>query len=156
VIVHCARGVSRSGTVAVAFYMIEGGKSYDDALATVRKHRVMVNPLDGFASGLQTLQRREDVMHRLRGIFNGKETSPPGEAFAEEVALAALPVQSQTSPSFSCEVPARERGSDGRYKQRSFSKLMNAARKHHEQHALHQAFKLWAFAMRNNDGSDAA
>jgi protein-tyrosine phosphatase len=45
-IVHCAAGIGRSGTIAVAVLMLLG-LSCEDAVAHVRSHRTMAGPETG-------------------------------------------------------------------------------------------------------------
>ncbi len=52
-IVHCAAGIGRAGTTAVAVLMILGA-DVDDALATVRSHRPMAGPEVGSQLDLVT------------------------------------------------------------------------------------------------------
>jgi len=58
VFVHCARGISRSASVVIAYLIARDGKSVDDALETVRAARPMVNPNLGFVLALEQFSSR--------------------------------------------------------------------------------------------------
>lgn len=64
VLVHCARGISRSATLALAFLMIKERLTLVEALAAVRRHRNIL-PNVGFLKQLchldssLALQRKE-------------------------------------------------------------------------------------------------
>lgn len=66
VLIHCAAGVSRSGSVAVAYFMAKYNLSYQAALARVRKGRGCVCPNAGFERQLKAM----DVT-ALRNYMNG-------------------------------------------------------------------------------------
>ena len=53
VLVHCASGHSRSGSVALAYIMWARGCTYEDALASVRQGRPVVQPIPSFAEQLR-------------------------------------------------------------------------------------------------------
>ena len=48
VLVHCAAGISRSGTVVVAYMMAKYNIRYEDAVRMVRAKRGCVCPNQGF------------------------------------------------------------------------------------------------------------
>jgi protein-tyrosine phosphatase len=48
VLVHCAQGKSRSGSLAVAYCMVRQSSSLSEALAFVKSKRAMVEPNEGF------------------------------------------------------------------------------------------------------------
>lgn len=52
VVVHCAQGKSRSGTVAVAYIMASLDMGVKDSLEYIKKNRPMVEPNEGFMSQL--------------------------------------------------------------------------------------------------------
>jgi len=56
VLVHCARGVSRSASVVIAHHMLTNRICYDDALAYVRTCRAVVRPNAGFERQLREWQ----------------------------------------------------------------------------------------------------
>lgn len=56
VLVHCARGVSRSATLVLAFLMIKQGLTLVEAVEAVRKHRNIL-PNVGFLNQLRELDR---------------------------------------------------------------------------------------------------
>ena len=51
VLVHCARGISRSATLALAFLMIKEGLTLVEAVEAVRRHRNVL-PNVGFLNQL--------------------------------------------------------------------------------------------------------
>jgi len=53
VLVHCARGISRSATIVIMFIMKSMKISYDEALSFVKKHREVVCPNEGFEQQLR-------------------------------------------------------------------------------------------------------
>jgi len=57
VLVHCAAGVSRSGSFAIMYLMRKTRRDYDTVLADVRKVRPMVSPNWGFESQLREWQK---------------------------------------------------------------------------------------------------
>ncbi len=57
VFVHCARGVSRSGAVVLAYLMQQQGLTFDQALSTVREGRAVVTPNVGFSAELKELEK---------------------------------------------------------------------------------------------------
>ncbi|KAJ0060082.1 hypothetical protein NL108_002891, partial [Boleophthalmus pectinirostris] len=62
VLVHCARGVSRSAALVLSFLMIKRGLSLMEALHTVRKHRNIL-PNAGF---LNQLRQLDTSLHQHR------------------------------------------------------------------------------------------
>lgn len=57
VLVHCAQGMSRSGTIAIGYVMWRERLSYDTALAHVQQARPVIDPNEGFALQLQEFER---------------------------------------------------------------------------------------------------
>uniref|UniRef100_A0A383WFK4 Protein-tyrosine-phosphatase n=1 Tax=Tetradesmus obliquus TaxID=3088 RepID=A0A383WFK4_TETOB len=57
VLVHCAQGMSRSGTIAIGYLMWRERLSYDTALAHVQQARPVVDPNEGFSLQLQEFER---------------------------------------------------------------------------------------------------
>lgn len=57
VLVHCAFGISRSCTLVMAFLMSRRGKSFDEALETIRKGRPFAMPNMGFEGQLKTYEK---------------------------------------------------------------------------------------------------
>jgi protein-tyrosine phosphatase len=53
VVIHCAQGKSRSGTVAIAYLMIAQNMNYREALKYVQEKRPMVQPNPSFETQLQ-------------------------------------------------------------------------------------------------------
>jgi len=66
ILVNCAQGKSRSGTLAVAYVMARNDLSVDDALKLVKGHRATVGPNPGF---LRQLREMEDS---IRKVHNNK------------------------------------------------------------------------------------
>merc|ERR1712154_547145 len=57
-VIHCDKGQSRSGSVAIAWEMVcARNKDYDKALRTVRSYRPLVKPNPGFSEALQDLSQ---------------------------------------------------------------------------------------------------
>lgn len=48
VLVHCVSGISRSGTIAIAYVMKTQNMGVEEAWAYVREHRPIVHPNSGF------------------------------------------------------------------------------------------------------------
>eukprot|EP00775_Hariotina_reticulata_P009813 gene9813-9971_t len=57
VLVHCAQGMSRSGTIAIGYLMWRERLSYETALAHVQQARPVVDPNEGFTLQLQEFER---------------------------------------------------------------------------------------------------
>ncbi len=57
VLVHCAQGISRSGTIAIGYIMWRERLSFDTALAHVQQARPIVDPNEGFTLQLQEFER---------------------------------------------------------------------------------------------------
>ncbi|OMJ77053.1 hypothetical protein SteCoe_23454 [Stentor coeruleus] len=70
VLIHCAAGVSRSGSVAIAYFMAKYSLNYQTALARVRKGRGCVCPNAGFERQLKAM----DVT-ALKNYMNGSVLS---------------------------------------------------------------------------------
>ena len=66
VLVHCQRGVSRSPTVVVAFFMYGQGLSLQQALQLAKERRPIVKPNKGFLRQLEELEQdlKEDPLLR--------------------------------------------------------------------------------------------
>ena len=58
VLIHCAAGSSRSGTIATAYYMIKNNSTLADALRAVTRRRPKILPNEGF---LEQLKRFEEL-----------------------------------------------------------------------------------------------
>jgi len=56
VVVHCARGISRSAAIVVAYLILRRAMSFDDALLFVQSRRPIAQPNRGFVSQLKLLQ----------------------------------------------------------------------------------------------------
>ncbi|XP_053197023.1 dual specificity phosphatase 29-like [Scomber japonicus] len=75
VLVHCARGISRSATLVLAFLMIKERRTLVDALEAVRKHRNIL-PNVGFLNQLCILDsflalQRRTTLQKMQNILNG-------------------------------------------------------------------------------------
>ena len=57
VLVHCNRGVNRSGSVVVAYVMARFGMGFEDGLASVRRIRSVVCPDEEYESALRGWER---------------------------------------------------------------------------------------------------
>lgn len=55
VLIHCAAGISRSSSIAVAYFMAKFNLSFDEALAKVRRGRACACPNQGFENQLRNL-----------------------------------------------------------------------------------------------------
>lgn len=55
VLIHCAAGVSRSASIAVAYFMAKYNLSYESALENVRKGRGCAYPNEGFERQLRQM-----------------------------------------------------------------------------------------------------
>jgi protein-tyrosine phosphatase len=64
VLVHCDAGISRSGSVVVAYLMASRELSFEDALKTARAVRVCIDPNEGFTRELKNIHRE-----RLQGYL---------------------------------------------------------------------------------------
>lgn len=65
VLIHCAAGISRSSSIAVAYFMAKYGMDFDQALAKVRMGRACATPNMGFERQLRSLDPAT-----LRKCFN--------------------------------------------------------------------------------------
>ena len=57
VLIHCMSGISRSGTLAIAYIMLEQRVSYETALATARAARPCIHPNSGFQKQLLEFEK---------------------------------------------------------------------------------------------------
>ena len=55
VLIHCAAGISRSASIAVAYFMVKYSIGYDEALARVRRGRGCACPNQGFEQQLRNM-----------------------------------------------------------------------------------------------------
>mmetsp|Transcript_24042 Transcript_24042/g.37448 ORF Transcript_24042/g.37448 Transcript_24042/m.37448 type:complete len:86 (-) Transcript_24042:79-336(-) len=60
VLVHCAAGASRSGSVAIYYKMVSEKMGYEEALKAVQEVRPIVTPNPGYVEVLRGLE--EEVM----------------------------------------------------------------------------------------------
>lgn len=58
ILVHCAKGVSRSPTIVVMFLMRSTGMNLDEAMGFVRRHRNFIEPNEGFLKELKEFESR--------------------------------------------------------------------------------------------------
>lgn len=66
VLVHCASGISRSGSIAIAYMLRQGNyASYDDAWQAARDRRSVIHPNSGFA---QQLRHYAEQCQKRKGL----------------------------------------------------------------------------------------
>ena len=65
VLVHCAKGVSRSATLVVMYLMKAACMTLQEALAFTKRHREVIEPNDGFMSELQEFERNNKEFVRV-------------------------------------------------------------------------------------------
>jgi len=73
VLVHCAKGVSRSASVVIGFVMEDMDLEYDTALRYVRQGRSKVKPNPGFEAQLQLWRRLEYSIYEKDGVTHKEE-----------------------------------------------------------------------------------
>lgn len=56
ILVHCAAGKSRSATIVIAHYMLENKWTRKQAFEHVSRHRLIVEPNEGFMDQLKSLE----------------------------------------------------------------------------------------------------
>lgn len=64
VLVHCAKGVSRSATIVIMFLMRGTGMTFEEALTFLRRHRNIVEPNEGFVKELKAFEARHNEFMR--------------------------------------------------------------------------------------------
>ncbi len=65
-LIHCAQGISRSTSIAIAFLMKKENLSYSDAMRRVKQSRACAGPNFGFVVQLQLLHEEKLDAHRAR------------------------------------------------------------------------------------------
>eukprot|EP00996_Jenningsia_fusiforme_P004163 NODE_4966_length_736_cov_115.737991_g4609_i0.p1 GENE.NODE_4966_length_736_cov_115.737991_g4609_i0~~NODE_4966_length_736_cov_115.737991_g4609_i0.p1 ORF type:complete len:176 (+),score=15.03 NODE_4966_length_736_cov_115.737991_g4609_i0:92-619(+) len=65
VLVHCQRGVNRSGSMVTAYLMHAEGLSYEAALNEVRKARACILPRPGMVAQLRTWEEQRSHLPRV-------------------------------------------------------------------------------------------
>ena len=60
VLVHCAKGVSRSSTLVIMYLMRAVGMCLDEALSFLKKHRDIIEPNGGFMNELREFETNND------------------------------------------------------------------------------------------------
>ena len=75
VLVHCAQGKSRSGTVSTAYVAAVGGLAVGPALALVQEGRRMAQPNSNFMAQLLAFERG-GVFRRLRDELAADDDAP--------------------------------------------------------------------------------
>ena len=55
VLIHCAAGISRSSSIAVAYFMVKYNIGFDEALARVKRGRGCACPNQGFENQLRSM-----------------------------------------------------------------------------------------------------
>ncbi|KAJ9631223.1 hypothetical protein H2204_008308 [Knufia peltigerae] len=73
ILVHCAKGISRSASVVLAFIMEDMCLDYDTALRYVRQSRSKVKPNPGFEAQLQLWERMEYSIFEADGTTHKEE-----------------------------------------------------------------------------------
>lgn len=72
VLVHCAKGVSRSATIVIMFLMRAYGMGLDQALGFVKRHREIIEPNEGFMNELKKFQMNNlQFLRRSSTNYNG-------------------------------------------------------------------------------------
>ena len=105
VLVHCVSGISRSGTVVVAYLMRSKGISFDDALALARQGRPEVHPNSGFWRQLRGYEADLRRLGMITGTITGPDfrapplRAPEGAVADAEAAQAVVPPSPKVSPS---------------------------------------------------------
>ena len=64
VLVHCAKGVSRSATIVIMFLMRGTGMTFEEALTFLKRHRNIVEPNEGFIKELKAFEARHNEFQR--------------------------------------------------------------------------------------------
>lgn len=59
VLVHCAKGVSRSSTIVIMFLMRSTGMLFEEAFEFVKKNRDIIEPNEGFTKELREFERKK-------------------------------------------------------------------------------------------------
>ncbi|KAI8810821.1 protein-tyrosine phosphatase-like protein [Cladochytrium replicatum] len=68
VLIHCAHGISRSGAIAVAYWMKRYGVGFDAALNAVKSRRPAMNPNVGFQA---QLRKYETLLEKRKAEGSG-------------------------------------------------------------------------------------
>ncbi|KAF2658356.1 phosphatases II [Lophiostoma macrostomum CBS 122681] len=76
VLVHCLQGISRSGSIIVAYLMQEQSLDYDAALAIARISRSIIMPNSGFADQLRLWHQMGYSIYRDAEDSNEEEQEP--------------------------------------------------------------------------------
>ncbi|KAI5842821.1 protein-tyrosine phosphatase-like protein [Tricharina praecox] len=77
VFVHCRMGISRSGSIIVAYIMKHHGKTFGNALDFVRNRRRMVHPNQAFVAQLMLLESTGfDISHLGEDLLNPNIENP--------------------------------------------------------------------------------
>lgn len=69
VYVHCDGGVSRSGSIIIAYLMASRGLCYDDAYMSARKVRACIRPNEGFERQIRDLE--SEVLRNYLQVSSG-------------------------------------------------------------------------------------
>jgi dual specificity MAP kinase phosphatase len=65
VLVHCAKGVSRSATLVIMYLMRAARMSLEESLNFIKRHREVVEPNDGFMIELQEFEKNNNEFLRV-------------------------------------------------------------------------------------------
>jgi len=74
VLVHCAQGKSRSGTIVVAYYMAKQQLNVEESLKVVKQKRSMVEPNSGFLQQLHEFEQSTELQN-LRQVISVSKVS---------------------------------------------------------------------------------
>uniref|UniRef100_A0A6B2LTR9 Protein-tyrosine-phosphatase n=1 Tax=Arcella intermedia TaxID=1963864 RepID=A0A6B2LTR9_9EUKA len=69
VVIHCAQGKSRSGSVLIAYLMAKRRMTYDEALAFGKARRNILEPNEGFTKQLRTFEKSQQLQE-IRNTLN--------------------------------------------------------------------------------------
>ena len=108
VLVHCVSGISRSGTVVVAYLMTRRRLGFNDALALARTGRPCVHPNSGFWRQLRELEADLRAQGAIGGGGGGCGGGGGGSAQAARAstATAATPTPPPAAPTLPAPAPA--------------------------------------------------
>jgi dual specificity phosphatase 12 len=108
VLIHCAAGISRSSTVAIAYLMLSKKLTVADALKMVAQARSIICPNYGFKRQLDlwhemnyNLEGDSDAHKRYRILQHHRQLSRMGEAYPDWKPRASDPLPNQAG-TFSC------------------------------------------------------
>jgi len=83
VLIHCARGVSRSAAVCSAWLISRGGYTLEESLNLIRSAR-QVNPNLGFLAGLRAIEKCNGNVQKARERLTQSRNKPSGKDLPKE------------------------------------------------------------------------